>query len=333
MPAVETCDNQVTSRVSGDLMRHITALLTIAVLALTSACGSDEAGGGTAIVGDQGLDVCGLVSDETVADLQEGFGDKPVAPAETLKSGAELFVECRVVPSPAVGFAVRAAMGGPALTALSAGTGVSSGVAAEPLAGIGDEAMISTNSYDGVRIVARVGDQDLIVDSNVYDNGDSDTITRDDVVALAKEVAANLGDEKPGAVRLPKACPSATGSTVQEAVGTVLVARGSAASNGSLTCTYVSEQRTATLASVVGNQGMSVMAQADSPPENRIEVDGEPALYDDSDGVAVFVGDECVIGASASPVGWALADQRPESEQKAEDVALATFVKKEIGCP
>jgi len=313
-------------------MRRLALTTVIAALLLVvGACGSDhddkeDAGTGT---NDAGLDVCSLVSDETVEKLQATSGDPQGKPSEGLMSSAELFVECRIVAGVEVGFAVRAAPGGPELESLSEGP---YGDAADPLPGVGDEATIGTNSYDGVRITARVGDQELIVDSDVQDRGDGDGISRDAVIALATEVAGNLGNEKPAAVRLPKACPSTSDDHVQEAVGTTLVARGLSTDRG-VTCSYISEDREATLSAGTGNRAMGLMAQADSEEENRISVDGDPALYDDRDGVIVFADDDCVLGASASPVGWGLADQRPESQQRDDVIELVKYVRESIGCP
>ncbi|AWB92703.1 hypothetical protein [Aeromicrobium chenweiae] len=312
-------------------MRHVITFLAVAALSVTSACGSDAGGAGDAAgedVNDAGLDVCGLVSDDTVERLQGASADPQGTPSEVLMRGAEMFVQCRVVSGVELGFAVRAAEGGPGLESLAADD--DSEMPAEPLEGVGDEAFIGTNSYDGVRIVARVGPQEVVVNSNAYTGGE---IGRDDVIALAKEVAGNLGDELPGAVRLPEDCPSTGAEEVRGAVGETVLARGSATSDGSVTCSYASADRVATLSAATGDEGMRVMALADSEEGSRIEVDGDQGLYDELDGVVVFADDGCVLGASAKPLDWGLADQRSESERRDEAIELVTYVKESIGCP
>lgn len=311
-------------------MRQLGSIMTAAALVVTLAACGGESEDRAAAIDDGGLDVCSLVSDETVEKLQSTSVDPQGEPAETLMEDAELFVECRIIGGVEVGYAVRAAPGGPMLEELVAS---SREAAPEPLAGVGDQAMIATNTFDGMRIAVRVGDQEVIVNSNAYVGEEEGEISRDDVIALAKEVAGNLGDEKPGAIRLPKGCPSPTAEEVQDAVGTTLIARGTAASNGSVSCSYVSDDRKATLSAVSGNQAMGLMALADSPEENRIEVDGRPALYDEFDGIVVFADDECVLGAAAGPLGWSLADPASESERRDRTIELVKYVEETIGCP
>lgn len=313
-------------------MRRLAPIFAISVLALAGACGSgsgDAVSAGSSPGADAGLDVCGLVSDDTVNELQSTSVDEQGKPVETLMTQAELFVECRINAGVEVSYAVRGAPGGPDLESLVDGA---YGEPAEPLPGVGDEALIGTNSYDGVRITARVGDQELVVDSEASGGSGEGEIGRDVVIALATEVAGGLGDEKPAAVRLPSECPSTSDEVVKRAVGTALVARGTA-TDGGVACSYVGDARMLKLSAGDADRGMSLMAQADSPEQNRTEVDGDPALYDDRDGVIVFAGRQCVLGASASPVGWGLADNRPAAKQRDEDIELVKFVKESIGCP
>jgi hypothetical protein len=309
-------------------MRRLVPIVTICVLVLAAACGGgdqeERSSGGS---GDDGLDVCSLVSDRTVQKLQKTSIDRQGKPSEIPMRGAEMFVECRIISGVEVGYAVRVAPGGPALETLIEGA---YDEPAEPLPGVGDEALIGINTYDGVRIVAHVGDQELIVDSHVADGDDE--ITRDVLIALAKEVAGNLGTEKVERVRLPKACPSTSDDTVTRTVGDPVTARGSATSAG-VTCSYIGQERKVTLSAVDGDHGWNLMALADSPAENRIEIDGDPALYDDRDGVAVFSGDTCVLAASVEPVAHGMADTRPDDEQRDEEIALVKHVKESIGCP
>ena len=195
-------------------MRMCAVVLSTSLLLLVGACGSDaepggvEPSGGDATSGapaTSGLKVCDLVSDETVDRLQKASIDPQPAPRETLRQGLETFVECQVIRGVELGFAVRAVDGGPTLDEqLASGTDAP----AEELPDVGDEAWISSNSYDGVRIGARVGSQELIVDSNYQD--DDEDYGRDTVIALTKEVAANLGDDRPAPVVLPEACPAPT---------------------------------------------------------------------------------------------------------------------------
>lgn len=290
-----------------------------------AACGGGQ--DKSQVVGDAGLDVCGLVSDDTVTELQDAAGEK-AEPVEDLKTGAETFIECRITRGVALGFAVRAVPGEPSAESMVSGPYDSP---AEPLEGFGDSAVIGSNSYDGVRIAVTVGDQELLVDSNFSDRADG-TITRDEVIALAKEVSAELGTDKPGAIRLPQACPEPADAMLAKTVGTVVVARGSVADDGSTRCSYAGQDRRATLAAVNASTAMSTMALADSDPKDRTTVDGDQALFDD-DQLAIFAGGSCVISASASPLGASLTDQRPEADRRADAVELARFVKKSIGCP
>ncbi|MCD9198372.1 hypothetical protein [Aeromicrobium wangtongii] len=311
-------------------MRRLVSIVTICVLALAGACGTDSEDGGdggnggdrSQTSGDAGLDVCSLVSDDTVKDLQARSADEQSKPHEGLMRGAELFVECRINTGVDVGFAVRAAPGGPGLETLVE--------AAQPLDGIGDQAYIGDNSYDGVRIAARVGDHELIVNSDAYIGSSGDGISRDDMIAVAKEVASALGQEKPGAVRLPEACPPPSDPQVQKAVGATLVARGSASGNSWVECNYVSDARTLTLAAVAATGKFSAIAGG---PDTLVEVDGDQAQFDTAGGINLNVGDTCVLRAESSPLGWAPADQRPESERREEAIELVRYVKESIGCP
>ena len=115
-------------------------------------------------------------------------------------------------------------------------------------------------------------------------------------------------------------------------VGAVAVARGAVADNGSVGCRYAGAERRMSLGSSVGNSGFNLMLQADSDPENRIEVDGDPALFDDEQ-LVVFSGEDCALVASVGPFGDGLADQRPEEEIRDEAIDLVKYVKEEIGCP
>jgi hypothetical protein len=318
-------------------MRRIVLAFIIAVIALTTtACGSEDAetagadGGNATGVQDPGLDVCSLVSDKTVKTLQATSEDPQGQPAETLMENAETFVECLIISGVEVGYAVRAAPGGPELESL---LDDDRGFPPEPLAGVGDEAMIGTNSYDGVRITARVGDLELVVDSNAYVDDDDGGISRDDIIALATEVASNLGTEKPGAIRLPKECPSTDASQIRKFVGQTVLARGRAASNGSVTCTYLGAERKVRLAAVLGDRTMRLMSLADSSDEMRLEVDGNEALYDQRDGIVVYADQDCVLAASAVPVAWGFADQGSEEDRRAETIALVKYVDKSMGCP
>lgn len=305
------------------LVRQRLVPVTIILLLALAACGDDEADDGAAMTGDQGLDVCSLVSDATVEKVQASSVDAQGKPVEVLMTGAELFVECRINSGVDVGFAVRAAPGGPDLSSL---VDDSSG---QPLPGVGDEAYIGANTYDGVRLAARVGDHELIVNSNQYVGSDADGIGRDDVIALAKEVASTLADEKPAAIRLPKACPSPSEEKVEGAIGTALVARGVVTDDGSVTCDYVGEARALSL-SAIAPKGYSAYATGD---DTSVEVDGDRAQFDGNGGILVFAGDTCVLRAAATPVGWALADQRSLPEQQEDAVALVKYVKTTIGCP
>jgi len=310
---------------------RISSVGAILILALSvAACGGGSGGDDgdpTAMVGDKGLDVCGLVSDTSVAELQAVSEDKQGPPREDLMSDAETYVECRIVSGVKVGFAVRAIPQGPPAEMLTEGA---YGQPSEPLPGVGDQAVIGTNTYDGVRIAASAHGQEVIVDSELNDDHDPE-ITRDRLIALTKEIISNLTDERPAAIRLPKACPHTTDAKVQDTVGEVIVARGGATDRG-VACHYVGKTRHLVLSAARGSRGFNLMAQADSDPRNRAEVDGDPALFDGSQ-IVVFGDDDCVLSADASEVKVPLAYEKPKRSSRAEAIDLVKYVKKEIGCP
>ena len=174
------------------------AILILAISA--TACGGGSGGDDgdpTAMVGAKGLDVCGLVSDKTVSELQATSEDEQRAPAEDLMSDAETYVECQIIRGVVVGFAVRAIPEGPTAEMLTEGP---YGEPPKPLAGVGDKAVIGTNTYDGVRIAASAHGQEVVVDSEFDDSHDPE-ISRERLIALAKEIVSNLTDERPAAIR------------------------------------------------------------------------------------------------------------------------------------
>lgn len=313
-------------------MRIRTAATFLALALVASACGSSDGGSGggggdrAELIGDKGFDVCGLVSDETVSRLQSA-AEVESEPVEDVFDEAPSFISCTVVSDVKISFAVRAVESVQTAESL---VEAKYDVRPDQLPGVGDSAVIGTNTYDGVRIAATSGGQEVLVDSEFQDDGDR--ITSDDIVALAKEVVSNLGAERPAAIVLPRACPQPTAEKVEELVGTLVLARGAVAENGSVACRYVGDDRLMSLSAYTGDSGFNLMALGDSDPEDRVEVDGDQGLFDDEQ-LVVLSGKDCVLGASLSPFSDGLADQRPEQEIRDEAIDLVKYVKEEIGCP
>lgn len=332
--------------------RRPRATLVVAALALPlvlAACGDDSDrgeergddrdGGDTAASWDAtgGTDAdsvpCGLVSRETRDTLATAL--EASIPAEAtvegdlggravgLLPGEETFVACGFAGG-LLNVGVRAVDDGRPVATIATPYGSDP---AEPVAGLGDEAYVAVNSYDGLRVTVRTGDDVVLVDSQLRDDVDA-VLPEDLLVALAREVADGVAAVDVPAVELPGACPDPTDELVTARVGEVRAARGAVGERG-VRCAYVGDEAVTTIGSQVTNEGQLAMGLAGSG--DPVAVDGNEVYVDRDSAVLVPSGD-CAVTAVSSRLGWALADPRDEDEQRDDLVALASAAYDVLGC-
>ena len=230
--------------------------------------------------------------------------------------------------------AARGAVGAAGIRCAYVGDGASTTIAtpygsdpAEPVAGLGDEAYVAVNSYDGLRVTVRSGDRVVLVDSQFRD--DTDAVLPEELLAdLAREVADGAAAVDVPAVEIPAACPDPADELVTARVGEVRAARGAVGAAG-IRCAYVGDGASTTIASQVTNEGYLAMGLAGAG--DPVEVDGDE-VYVDGDSAVLVASGECAVTATRSPLGWALADTRGEDEQRDDLVELAAAAYDVLGC-
>ncbi len=331
------------------LLRPTRAALLAATLslplALLVACG-DEADGGDGDGGSRdagaagdwdatgGTDAdsvpCGLVSQETRDALADALDASSSGGADDLGGasvglfpGEETFVACGFAGG-MLNVGVRAFDDGRPVATIATPYGSDP---AEPVADLGDEAYVAVNSYDGLRVTVRAGDDVVLVDSQFRDDADA-ALSEDLLVELAREVTAGVADAEVPAVELPAACPAVTDDLVTARVGEVRAARGAVGEAG-IRCGYVGDGAFVTLGSQVTNEGYLAMGLSGSG--DPVEVDGGE-VYVDRDSAVLVASGECAVTAASSPLGWALADTRDEDEQRDDLVELASAADDALGC-
>ncbi|MDQ1105621.1 hypothetical protein [Nocardioides zeae] len=288
--------------------------------------GDWDATGGT----DAGSVPCGLVSAETRDALAEaldasssGGADDLGGEAVGLLPGEETFAACGFAGG-MLNVGVRAFDDGRPVAAIATPYGSDP---AEPLAGLGDEAYVAVNSYDGLRVTVRAGDQVVLVDSQFRDDSDA-VVSEDLLVDLAREVVDGLADVDVPAVELPASCPDPADELVTARVGEVRAARGAVGAAG-IRCAYVGDEAFTTIGSQLTNEGYLAMGLAGSG--DPVEVDGKE-VYVDRDSAVLVASEECAVTATSSRLGWALADTRDEDEQRDDLVELAAAAYDVLGC-
>lgn len=330
-------------------MRRTRAALLAATLslplALLAACGDESDGGDgdggsrdAGAIGDWdatgGTDAdsvpCGLVSQETRDALADALDASSSGGADDLGGesvglfpGEETFVACGFAGG-MLNVGVRAFDDGRPVATVATPYGSDP---AEPVADLGDEAYVAVNSYDGLRVTVRTGDDVVLVDSQFRDDADA-ALSEDLLVELAREVTAGVADVDVPAVELPAACPEATDDLVTARVGEVHAARGAVGEAG-IRCGYVGDGAFVTLGSQVTNEGYLAMGLSGSG--DPVEVDGNE-VYVDRDSAVLVASGECAVTATSSPLGWALADTRDEDEQRDDLVELASAAYDVLGC-
>lgn len=318
-----------------------TWLTVIALVLCLGACGdeSGDAGGGDdgggedgPVAGRSGAPTkagfpCNAIPDAVLSDIDDdlqraGFESRPARTGVGLLEGNEHVVACTLVPE----FLYAGVLGYDQQAPLDFYLDVDSrGAVPEPVTGLGDEALVAPNSFDGQRLVARQGDRVVVVDSRFS----GDTLSQERLVELAHGLLDSDADLPP--VDLPEDCPPVDDEHLTAELDEVVLARGRLRQDGSLTCDYASDDGQVRLFAVNADETFLTMMQADEtgPP---VDLDGDPAYVDD-DRVSVVVGDRCLIGALTSPMGWALADPRSDEELSDVLLDLARWVRDDIGCP
>ncbi|WP_447644556.1 hypothetical protein [Nocardioides zeae] len=285
-----------------------------------------DASGGT----DAGSVPCGLVSQETrdaLADALDasspGGADELGGESVGLLPGEETFVSCGFAGG-MLDVGVRAFDDGRPVASVATPYGSDP---AEPVAGLGDEAYVAVNSYDGLRVTVRTGDDVVLVDSQLRDDPDA-ALSEDLLVELAREVTAGVADVDVPAVELPAACPAPTDDLVTARVGEVRAARGAVGEAG-IRCGYVGVGAFVTVGSELTNEGYLAMGLSGSG--DPVEVDGGE-VYVDRDSAVLVASGECAVTATSSPLGWALADTRDEDERRDDLVELVSAAYDVLGC-
>ena len=309
---------------------------TAALVLCLGACGDGSGGSGGEdgpVTGRAGAPTtpgfpCDVVPDSVLSDIDDdleraGLGSRASRAGVGLLEGNEHVVACTVVPdylyAGVLGFDRSAPLDFYLDVDRFGGTGP------EPVTGLGEEAWVAPNSYDGQRLVARQGDRVVVVDNRFS----GDTLSPDRLVELARGLLDSDEDLPP--VDLPESCPAVDDGHLTAELDEVVLARGQLRPDGSLTCDYASDDSLVRLFAVNGDEMSLTMLQADET-EPPVDLDGDPAYVDD-DSVGVVVGDRCLIGARTSPMGWASADPRSDEELTATLLDLARWVRDDIGCP
>lgn len=292
---------------------------------------SDGAGGWDATGGTDADSVpCGLISAESRDALTAALDTNGSGTAEGLGGdsvglfpGEETFVACGFAGG-MLNVGVRAFDDGRPVTTIATPYGSDP---AEPVAGLGDEAYVAVNSYDGLRVTVRSGDRVVLVDSQFRDDTDA-VLPEELLVDLAREVADGAAAVDVPAVEIPAACPDPADELVTARVGEVRAARGAVGAAG-IRCAYVGDGAFTTIASQVTNEGYLAMGLAGAG--DPVEVDGDE-VYVDGDSAVLVASGECAVTATRSPLGWALADTRGEDEQRDDLVELAAAAYDVLGC-
>ncbi len=310
---------------------------TAALVLCLSACGDDSSGAGGGedgpVAGRAGVPTapgfpCDAVPDSVLSGIDDDL-ERAGRESRAGRTGVGLLeadghvVACTVVPdflyAGVLGFDRRAPLDSYLDVDRFGGTGP------EPVTGLGDEAWVAPNSFDGQRLVARQGDRVVVVDNRFA----GDTLARERLVELARGLLDSDEDVPP--VDLPEGCPAVDDDHLTAELDEVVLARGQPRPDGSLTCDYASDDSLVRLFAVNGDEMFLAMMQADET-EPPVDLDGDPAYVDD-DRVSVVVGDRCLIGVRTSPMGWAPADPRSDEELSAALLELARWVRDDIGCP
>lgn len=327
-------------------MHHLrsTALALPLALVLLAGCGdgsgsegSDEpsthapeqtsapsaATGGT----DAGSTPCDLLSEETldaVTAALEGSASETGDPVVGLFPGQESFVSCSFAGG-MLNAGVRGFDDGRTLLAVT--TGSYADTAPEPLTGVGDAAYTTTNSYDGIRVTAQVGDDLVMVDSQFADRDDP-TLPADLLVDVARELSEGVAAADVPLAEVPDTCPEPDDSLVTDQVGEVRLARGSAGDAG-VVCSYVGDGAVTTIAARTTNLGLLAMGVAEAGPP--VDVDGNEVYVVDEQAVLV-ASDTCAVTATREPLGWALAGTDDEDDERQNLLDLVAAAYERLGC-
>ena len=204
--------------------RHL-PLVVVGLLLAVAGCGTDDADTGDGLSGGAGRSTeagfpCTAVTDEVLDDvdaaLQEGgYTARAGRVAVGLLEGSEHVVGCTIVPD----FLHVGVLGFDRQVPLADQLEAYGGSAPEPVAGLGDEALAATNSYDGTRLVARSGERVVLVDSRFA----GEVVPRAVLETLAEALLAADDDVPP--VDLPDACPAPSDEHVVGELDDVVLAR------------------------------------------------------------------------------------------------------------
>lgn len=306
------------------MLVRIAITATTLLLALTG-CSNSPTSNDAAKDDEDHLSPCSLVSRTTLDEIREAAdvpsGASAPDPGVGLKDGDEQFVACGLVGSHLT-VGVQGVDTGRSLEEIIGTDGDGS---PEPLDGVGDEALIGMNSWDGYRIVAREGQDVVMVDSRF--NADHSDVSRDQLIDLAEEAVAGLDGTKLEPIDLPSACPAVDHERVTNEMGPVMIARGVDKQDW-VSCQYAGEASFMNLSVVKVDPATVTMMQADSQ-EDPVDVDGDPAYFDHSDTVTIVASETCLITASTYD------EDKPRSDEelRATVLELAEFTRDEIDCP
>lgn len=322
--------------------RRMSWIATLAAFGLVAGCGlttsdEDEADRTSATDGDgsngaarteplpAGLDVCGLVSEETIDEGVELIDDDryedryaSVGGQEVLVSDAESFIGCQQQfgENMRLWWGVRdtaVVSGPPAATVLHDEGDI------ETIELDGFEARVAGREYTTVdgdprytyRLIFEVDGLEVLVTTGTL-HGETDESLLGYVHGVAQDIEADLDGTAPEPVDMGEhGCPAADNPDVVEMLdGEARVARSRGAANDeetrrSVTCEYATDRVTATLTHTQNSEGLE--AERAGSNQERDEFAGAPASVQSLSTAPVrgrvVVDGECAFEAEIKPVG------------------------------
>lgn len=295
----------------------------------------------------EGLDLCGLVSEETLTPLREAFDTDDEARVKPLY-GAQTFLSCTVggVIDPAIAWGVRDPQiaTNPAVDDLVGSWAASGDVSEIDLDGASAQLVQSvrpdySGAADRFRVVFEFDGLELLIDGTGFDEAEHDLDeAREFVVDVATEVAANMDGTGPTPVDLPESCPDVDDPRLIEALdGEIVVASAIDYGPGALyaeswLCEYVSES---SYAELNRNTRQTDAGEFTVPTpragQSTSDVQGQPVRIEarQPSGDLVVEG-QCQYRVNLTLVGTAPHDTPPDGSYPSEDDDMAPSAVDEL---